>query len=113
MFLDQYSVVTLEYHYYQNNCTYTELELCEEHLNGSGKLVDEDDEEVDHLLGTHDYNKDEYKIHPMSAFDRNTNNLLNYSDSHLDIVKHQRSLQASEREFFTVDETGAKVKSKL
>ena len=52
MFLDQYNVVTLEYHYYQDDCKYTYLDLCNEHWNEEGKLVDADGEKVDHLLGT-------------------------------------------------------------
>jgi hypothetical protein len=80
MFIDQYNVVTLEYHYYQNNCKYTHLEQCDEHIDESGKLVDEDGEEVTHLLGSELYQQDHTKIHPMSAFSRE--GILNYADSH-------------------------------
>jgi hypothetical protein len=52
MFIDQYSVATLEYHYYQTDCEYRTLELCDEHINDEGKLVDFDNEPVDHKLGT-------------------------------------------------------------
>lgn len=43
MYLDQNSIVTLEYHYYQNDCTYTKLQPCEERWNENGVLVDQND----------------------------------------------------------------------
>jgi hypothetical protein len=52
MFIDQYSIVTLEYHYYQNNCTYSTLDPLNEHYNEQDKLCDSDGEELDHKLGT-------------------------------------------------------------
>ena len=58
MFVDQYQVVTLEYHYYQTDCVYHELNKCDEYVNEEGKLCSLDGEEVDHKLGTEDYQND-------------------------------------------------------
>lgn len=52
MYIDQYQVVTLEYHYYQNDCEYHELERCDEFVNPEGKLCSIDGEEAEHKLGT-------------------------------------------------------------
>ena len=84
MFLDQYNIVTLEYHYYQNNCQYTYLNACDEHIDENGKLVDEDGEEVKHSLGTETYRAD-LQQYPCNAFERSGN--INYVDSHNDIIK--------------------------
>lgn len=87
--------MTLEYHYYQNDCVYHELETCEEYINPEGKLCTMDGEEADHKLGTQNYQADPEKIHPMSSFARNGN--INYFDSGVDLVKHQRSLGQDQR----------------
>lgn len=36
MYLDQYSVISLEYHYYQNDCKYLNMNPCNEHLDETG-----------------------------------------------------------------------------
>jgi hypothetical protein len=41
MYLDQYSIVTLEYHYYQEKCKYLSLSTIEETIDHNGFLVDE------------------------------------------------------------------------
>ena len=69
MYLDQYNIVTLEYHYYQENCIYTTLNQCEEHIDDNGVLRDEDGEEVHHELGCESYKVDPHK-YPMSSFER-------------------------------------------
>ena len=33
MYIDAHTVVTLEYHYYQNDCQYTQLSVIDEHLD--------------------------------------------------------------------------------
>jgi hypothetical protein len=78
MFLDQYTVVTLEYHYYQNECKYSSLAPLDEHIDHNGNLVDIKGEKVNHKLGTQNFNTDESKIHPMNAFDRT--GIINYID---------------------------------
>lgn len=55
MFLDQYNVMTLEYHYYQDNTMYTYLEPLDERWTEEGQLVDADGEKVEHMLGTECY----------------------------------------------------------
>lgn len=55
MFLDQYNVMTLEYHYYQDNTMYTYLEPLDERRTEEGQLVDADGEKVEHMLGTECY----------------------------------------------------------
>ena len=70
MFLDQYSVVALEYHYYQNDCKYKELMAFNEHIDEDGNLIDESGEKATHALGTDKYQKNEADIHPMSRFNR-------------------------------------------
>ena len=40
MFLDQYHIMTLEYHYYQNECKYHNMLQCDEQLNEEGVFVD-------------------------------------------------------------------------
>jgi hypothetical protein len=55
MYLDQGTVVALEYHYYQDSCKYTNLCRIVEHIDGRGRLVDQHGHECDHLLGTQEY----------------------------------------------------------
>lgn len=55
MYLDQYSVIALEYHYYQNDCKYLNLMQCDEHLNDDGDLVNSNGEKVTHLFSTEKY----------------------------------------------------------
>lgn len=55
MFLDQYSVIALEYHYYQNECKYYNLKTCDEHFDEAGELVDSYGNKVTHPLGTDKY----------------------------------------------------------
>jgi hypothetical protein len=52
MYLDQYSVVSLEYHYYQNDCKYINMLQSQETINQEGDLIDANGEKVSHLLGT-------------------------------------------------------------
>ena len=52
MYIDQSTVVTLEFHYFQNDCKYTNLQPLNEHIDSHGKLVDENGNDADHLLGT-------------------------------------------------------------
>ena len=33
MYIDPHTVVTIEYHYYQNDCQYTSLSVVDEHIN--------------------------------------------------------------------------------
>lgn len=70
MFLDQYHIVTLEYHYYQNDCKYSTLDAENESIDLNGNLIDGDGERISHKLGTENYLKNEKKPHPMSSFDR-------------------------------------------
>ena len=58
MYLDQNSVIALEYHYYQNDCNYINLKECDEHLNDDGELVDSTGEKVTNLFSTEKYQKD-------------------------------------------------------
>ena len=106
MFIDQYNIVTLEYHYYQNDCKYSTLEPIVDIMNDEGKLVDEEGEPVEYKLGTESYNLDEENIHPMSAFARS--GVTNFFDCQDDIVNDQRNLKSDEKEFFTVDERAEK-----
>ena len=70
MYLDQYNVITLEYHYYQNDCKYHNMMQCDEGLNHLGELVDREGNKVTHLLATEKYQSDPSTIHPMSNFER-------------------------------------------
>jgi hypothetical protein len=55
MYLDQYSVVALEYHYYQNDCKYINLLQCDEQVNEEGDLVCLNGEKASHKLGTENF----------------------------------------------------------
>jgi hypothetical protein len=88
MYLDQYSVIALEYHYYQNDCKYLNLVQSDEHLNDEGELVDSTGEKVTHLFSTDKYQKDEDGIHPMSAFGRK--DISNYVEDPQDILKNEK-----------------------
>ena len=87
MYLDQYSILALEYHYYQSDCKYSKLVQCEEHINEQGIWVDSKnpDQPVKHKLATEKYQGPGEDIHPMSSFLRE--DLRNYKDSNVDILK--------------------------
>ena len=53
MYIDQHTAVVLEYFCYPNTTKYSQLEPLKEKINQRGVLVDEQGEEVKHLLGTH------------------------------------------------------------
>ena len=108
MFLDKDNIVTLEYHYYQNDCKYSTLDAVVESIDLNGNLIDGDGERISHKLGTENYQKNEKKPHPMSAFDRQE--VINYSDDQVSIVQEQRELGA-EADFFRVDSTQEKLKA--
>jgi hypothetical protein len=91
MYLDQYSVIALEYHYYQNDCKYYNLLECQEQINPDGDLIDTNGEKASHLLGTEKYQKDESTIHPMSAFSRN--DITNYVEDSHDILKIEKQME--------------------
>lgn len=40
MFLETDSMVTLEYHYFQNDCSYKRMEVMNEFFNDKGVLID-------------------------------------------------------------------------
>jgi len=40
MFLEGNSMLTLEYHYFQNDCSYKKMEVMKEFFNDKGVLVD-------------------------------------------------------------------------
>ena len=67
MYIDQNTIMTLEFHYYQNDCQYTLLEKQKERIIDD-KLCDSNGNEVEHLLGTHKY--DDENINPNNMFDR-------------------------------------------
>ena len=56
MFIDQYSIMTLEYYYYHNQCKYSYLTAQSEHIDENNDLVDDFGKKVKHKLGTHGYN---------------------------------------------------------
>lgn len=85
MYLDQYNILALEYHYYQNDCKYTHLAQCDEHINDQGIWLDSDEKKVTHLLGTEKYQLPGEEIHPMSSFARE--DILNFVDTHEDILQ--------------------------
>lgn len=85
MYIDQYSIMTLEYYYYHNQCKYSYLNAHSEYINETNDLVREDGTLAKHKLGTHLYNQNQDDIHPMSAFERDK--VTNYYDSGVDIIK--------------------------
>ena len=103
MFIDQYSIVTLEYHYYQNDCKYSTLNACDEHIDHMGNLVNIDGDRVINKCGTENYQKDGACI--MSTFDRD--GVVNYKDDKINIVNKQREMHNPE--FFRVDTSQKKV----
>ena len=42
MYLDKDTIVTMELHYYQNDCKYSTLRAVDEHIDHNGHLVDND-----------------------------------------------------------------------
>lgn len=105
-------MVTLEYHYYQENQTYTYLDACDERWTPEGHLVDGDGERAQHMLGTETYmDPSQGNLHPMNAFDKK--DMINYADSHEDIVKNQRSLPRHERTFEYIVDGKARINKAL
>ena len=51
MFLDQTTAIATEFHYFNNDCIYTNFISYKENLI-NGELINEDGEKADHLLGT-------------------------------------------------------------
>lgn len=88
MYLDQYNILTLEYHYYQNDTKYHNMLLCDEQLNEQGEFTDIAGNKVQHLLATEKYQDDPTSIHPMSAFERK--NATNYILDMEDILKAEK-----------------------
>ena len=85
MYIDQYSILTLEYYYYHNQCKYSYLTPSEESIDENNDLVDENGKPVEHKLGTHLYNYNQDEVHPMSSFPRDK--VTNYYDSGVDVIK--------------------------
>lgn len=108
MFLDQYRVVALEYHYYQNDCKYSSLDAENESIDLNGNLIDGEGERISHKLGTEAYLKNEKKPHPMSSFDRQ--DVINYGDDQVNVVEEQRELGA-DADFFRVDSAQERLKA--
>lgn len=86
MYIDQGTIVTLEFHYYQNDCVYTTLEKQNEQII-DGKLCDSEGKEAEHLLGTHNYN--DANLNPNNMFMRK--DIKNLKDNGIDILKDERS----------------------
>ena len=84
MFLDQYHVMTLEFHYYQDDCKYSYVEAQKQMIDSNGTLVGEDGSPILTKFGLEDYQKDESSISPMSAFNRE--DIQNLKDQGLNIV---------------------------
>jgi hypothetical protein len=55
MFLDQYHVLTLEFHYYQNDCKYSTLEPLNETIDKNGDLIDEQGNQVKNKFALEKY----------------------------------------------------------
>lgn len=55
MYLDSQNVITLEYHYYQDDCKYTKLQALNEHIDVDGKIVDENGKPVLNMLATEQF----------------------------------------------------------
>ena len=69
MYLDSSTICTLEYHYIQNDCRYTQLSPIEEKIV-DGKLVDEEGNLKEYVLATQNYQPDGATPHPMSIFQK-------------------------------------------
>jgi hypothetical protein len=87
-------VLTLEFHYYQNDCKYSTLEPQNETIDKNGDLIDEQGNPVINKFALEKYQKDQSSIHPMSAFDRE--DIVNFIDSRDNILKNQRVLKNSQ-----------------
>ena len=55
MYLDGVTVITLEYHYYQNGCKYSKLIAQDEHFDEEGKLVNSNEQAVSYMLATEQF----------------------------------------------------------
>ena len=89
MYIDQHTVVTIEYHYYQNGVQYTHLGVVDESINAQGKLVGPDgNPKPPYALGTDNYQADMTKeVNPNSHFDRC--DLRNLYDKKTDLLKNE------------------------
>ena len=70
MFIDYQTVCTLEFHYYQNDCQYVELEPCDEVIDEDGNLVDSEGNLMQHHLYTQNYQPPDAELNPMDNFPR-------------------------------------------
>ena len=69
MYLDKNTICTLEYHYIQNDCAFTNLLPVKESIDGMGNLVDEEGNFLEHPLATQ-YYQQTGDVHSMSGFNR-------------------------------------------
>ena len=72
MYIDSHTVVTLEFHCYQNLVQYSKLGVVDEYINTQNQLVDADGNiQAEYALGTDKYQADLTKdINNNSQFDR-------------------------------------------
>lgn len=99
IYLDQYSLLSFEYHCYQNDVRYQKLRRLDDRIDKRGVLVDSNGNPVHNLLRTQEYQRTQ-PPHPMSAFDRN--GIRNYEDTGEDLVQEQRTL-TDKADFMTID----------
>lgn len=97
-YLDQYSLISFEYHCYQNGARYQQLRLLDQKIN-KNILVDAQGKKVQNRLRTQEYQRT-VQPHPMSVFDRE--GIRNYEDSGEDMIQAQRALK-EEADFMTID----------
>lgn len=90
MYLDPNTICTLEYHYIQSDCTYTELLPIKEKLKND-KFVDDDDNPHEYKLATHSYEPSDEKHHPMSIFPKS--GITNFGHGHDDLFKSMWELE--------------------
>lgn len=101
MFIDQYYLMTLEYHYYQNDSQYIQLQRLDESIDENGELVDALGNKVLNKFAIEKYQIESCKVHPMSSFDRE--DVVNFVDSGLNILEKQRT--SKHPTFMKVDPT--------
>lgn len=98
-YLDQYSLISFEYHCYQNGVSYQKLRLLDQKINKNGILVDAQGKKVQNLLRTQEYHR-MLRPHPMSVFNRD--GIRNYEDTGEDMIQAQAKLK-DEADFLTID----------
>ena len=91
MYIDAHTVVTLEYHYYQNDCQYSQIAVVDEHLNSENEFVDsEGTKKEPYALGTDQYQFDlEKEFNNNSHFERA--DIRNLVDTNSDLLKRERT----------------------